>query len=342
MQPYFKRSSALQGAMAHVEAGLVGAVMAAASRLSVERASDFGDWLGRTLAARMRKDQNVRGNLAVAFPDRDLDWIAATAVGIWGQIGRSLAEFPHLPRITGPELRDRFELVTHVPLTRLARARTGCVFAAPHQANWNLPAVGGALGGFPLSVVHADLKNPALDRLLASYRDRMPCGFIPVAQTVKRTMAELMAGRHVGLFIDHRIDDGELVPFFGHPAPTTTIAARIAAKLDTAVIPARLERLPGVRFRLTLEEPIRPPSGARDLREAAFETTSRVNARFEAWIRERPTDWCCVKRRWPKEVTEVARLKTGLISALGDVYRTSAEPASPRLSNRASSAHLEG
>jgi lauroyl/myristoyl acyltransferase len=26
----------------------------------------------------------------------------------------------------------------------------------------------------------------------------------------------------------------------------------------------------------------------------------RASARFEGWIRERPEDWLCAKRRWPK------------------------------------------
>jgi lauroyl/myristoyl acyltransferase len=29
--------------------------------------------------------------------------------------------------------------------------------------------------------------------------------------------------------------------------------------------------------------------------------TQRVNARFEQWIRERPEQWQCTKRRWPRE-----------------------------------------
>lgn len=331
----------MQSAMAGLEAGLLGAIMAVASRVPVESASDLGHRLGSAVMSRMRKDQNVRGNLAVAFPGRSLDWIADTSRQIWGQIGRSLAEFPHLPRITGPDLHRRFDLESRIPLTEIVGARTGYVFVGVHQANWNLLAAGGALGGFPVSVVTTVQKNDALERLIARYRDAMPCRIIYVSQTVKRTVAELTAGRHVGLFIDHRVDNGEMVPFFGHPAATTTVAARIAAKLDTALVPTRLERLPGVRFRMTFEEPIRAPSGVRDPREAAFDMCVRVNARFEAWIRERPTEWCCIKRRWPKEVTEHARLAAGLITSLGD-YADATEQASTRLSKRRTSAHLEG
>lgn len=341
LKPLFKQSAALQRAMANVEAGLLGGVMAIGARVSVERASDFGYRLGRSVASRMRKDQNVRGNLAVAFPGHSLEWIAATSAEIWGQIGRSLAEFPHLPRITGPDLRRRFDLESRIPLGEIVGARTGYVFVGVHQANWNLLAAGGALGGFPVSVVTTSQNNEALERLIARYRDAMPCGIIYVADTVKRMVSELNAGRHVGLFIDHRVDNGEMVPFFGHPAATTTVAARIAAKLGTAMVPTRLERLPGVRFRLTFEEPVLPPAGVRDPREAAFDMCVRVNARFETWIRERPTEWCCVKRRWPKDVTEHARLAAGLITSLGD-YSEATELKANGLSKRSASSHLDG
>ena len=86
-----------------------------------------------------------------------------------------------------------------------------------------------------------------------------------------------------------------------------------------------------------------PPAqaGLRDPREAAFDMCERVNARFETWISERPTEWCCIKRRWPKDVTEHARLAAGLITSLGD-YSDATETARSRLSKRRTSAHLEG
>lgn len=33
---------------------------------------------------------------------------------------------------------------------------------------------------------------------------------------------------------------------------------------------------------------------------------SRLNDRFAAWIRERPDQWLCIKRRWPKECRRTA------------------------------------
>lgn len=301
-----ERWTALDRGLRGIEAACVAGVLGIAARLPVERASDLGGWIGRSFGPRLRKSANVRANLAVAFPDRDPAWIDRTTGDVWAQIGRTLAEYPHIPTLAGPALRERVELVSHVPPAEL-RGPHGLVFVAAHQANWELLAVAGALADFPLSVVYAEQKNAAVGRLIQRYRGALPCGLITVRDTVRRMMTEIAHGRSVGLLIDQRIDEGEPVPFMGFPAPTSTIAARIAAKLDTAVVPTRLERLPGVRFRLTLGRPIRRDPAHRDPRHAAFAMTERVNAAFARWILERPADWCCVKRRWPKEVMESAK-----------------------------------
>ena len=40
--------------------------------------------------------------------------------------------------------------------------------------------------------------------------------------------------------------------------------------------------------------------GPGDTRAKARRLMCRVNETFEQWIRERPEDWFCLKRGWPK------------------------------------------
>ena len=79
-----------------------------------------------------------------------------------------------------------------------------------------------------------------------------------------------------------------------------TVPARIAAKLGAGLVPTRVERLDGVRFRLTVYEPIYADPQITDVRAAARRMTEQVHAHFEQWIRERPEQWVCAKRRWDK------------------------------------------
>ncbi len=295
-----------------IETASVAAVFALAQRLSPEQASALGGALVARIGPRLRKHRLIERNLAIAFPDRDAAWRRATAREVWRHIGRTLGEYPHIPRITGRERADRFEFRATFPLSEIRSSRRGFVLVGMHAANWNLHAVAGALAGFPLDVVYATQKNASLERLVARYRDTMPCGFVHVRDTVRRGLAGLAARRSLGLFVDHRIDTGEPVTFFGHPAPTTIVPARLADRVDTGLVPVRLERLEGVRFRLTLEDPVRPDRALRDPRDRAVEMMERVHRAFERWVRERPDEWFCVKRRWPKPLF---RATDGVVAA---------------------------
>ena len=56
------------------------------------------------------------------------------------------------------------------------------------------------------------------------------------------------------------------------------------------------------RFRLTVHEPVPPdPAHATD-RDRARQMMRDLNRLFEQWIRERPEQWLCLKRAWPKNV----------------------------------------
>lgn len=297
------RYPAVARGLGHTESGLLSGLLGASGLLPIERASDLGAIVGRMVGRSVRKNQQVKANLRMLFPEASDEFIAKTAMGVWAQIGRVVAEYPHLQTIIREQ---RVELVLHCDPDTLKRGK-GFMFAAMHQANWNLPLLGGILGGFPLSAIYQEQKNKGVERLVAKWRDAMPCPLIPVEQTVKRSIEEIRAGRNVGLFVDHRIDEGELVPFGPQPAPTTIVPARIVAKLGSGLIPARLERLPGVRFRLSLYEPVMAPPGIDDPKDVAVAMMTEVNKQFVSWIREQPEDWCtAVKLRWSKPVIKDA------------------------------------
>jgi KDO2-lipid IV(A) lauroyltransferase len=112
----------------------------------------------------------------------------------------------------------------------------------------------------------------------------------------------MKAGETVGLLVDNRYEDGVDIPFFGHDRPTLVSPARLAVRFDVAVVPVRTERLGGANFRITVYNPIVIDDEPGDNRVKAKRLMGRVNETFEQWIRERPEDWFCLKRGWPKQL----------------------------------------
>jgi Kdo2-lipid IVA lauroyltransferase/acyltransferase len=98
--------------------------------------------------------------------------------------------------------------------------------------------------------------------------------------------------------MDQRSAGGEAIPLLGRPAVTSLGPAKLVLRYDLPLIPARVERLRGARFAVTVHQPILPaPSLGGG--EAARRMTEQVNELFGAWIRAAPEQWLCVRRRWP-------------------------------------------
>jgi KDO2-lipid IV(A) lauroyltransferase len=78
---------------------------------------------------------------------------------------------------------------------------------------------------------------------------------------------------------------------------TTPAPASFARRMRVPIVAGRADRLRGAHFRITA---YRVEQAETDDRRAdVAETTRRINALFEGWIRERPDLWFWVHRRWP-------------------------------------------
>jgi KDO2-lipid IV(A) lauroyltransferase len=100
------------------------------------------------------------------------------------------------------------------------------------------------------------------------------------------------------MLTDQKMNDGIPVPFFGRPAMTAPALAVLALRFDCVVLPARVERLGGAHFRLTVFPPLALPRSGDSHADAAA-LMAQVNAILESWVRDRPQEWFWVHRRWP-------------------------------------------
>jgi KDO2-lipid IV(A) lauroyltransferase len=298
VQRLLRRAPSLRRAVWTFEAAVLGAVFVLLGWLSPDRASALGRAVGRRIGPRLRKHRHVRENLRTALPDRSPAEIDALAREVWGNFGAVLGEFPHLDRLWRER---RIEPIVKGELTPLSHPPIPVVFVTAHLANWELTALTADRLGVPLAVVYAEDSNPSVDRLIRRRRSELGCDLISRDGGIRALLRTLSAGRSVGLVVDTRQDGGEAIPFFGVDAPTSTVPARLALRHEVDLVPVRVERTgPGARFRVTFGEALRPTDFAGDPREQARAMTRALHARFEGWIRERPEEWLCTKRRWPK------------------------------------------
>jgi KDO2-lipid IV(A) lauroyltransferase len=257
-------------------------------------ASAVGGRVARLLGPALGVSERARRNLRRVFPELTPLQIERIVREMWDNLGRTASEYPHLSQIAG-----RAEVIGGEHVARaLARSRP-IVFFTAHLGNWELaPAIAARLGA-PLHLIYRPLRNRALDALMRRLRGRASvAGMIPRGRTGARQAVRLLAhGEHLGLLLDQKVSRGLASRFLGHDAVTTRSLAHLALRFDCSVLPARVERLDGTRFRLTVHPPIEPVRGASRT-ENMRAITARANALMEDWIRQRPEQWLWLHRRW--------------------------------------------
>ncbi len=289
--PFRRMKNAVHAMLAHLLVFLV-------RLLPLDQASGFGGWLGRTIGPLFRVARVARHNLAQAFPEKTATEIDAILCGMWDNLGRYVFEFPHLEHIgfSGPDARVEIIGAEHCDALR-DDDRAG-LFISAHMANWELASRSITSRGVRLHGIYRAPNNPMMESLFTKQNqggELLPKG----AKGAKRALQLLKAGEHLGILIDQKMNDGIAVPFFGRDAMTAPAVAQFAYRYDCPIVPVRVERLGGARFRITYHAPMALPDTG-DRHADILQAMTDMNAQLESWIRERPEQWFWVHRRWPE------------------------------------------
>ena len=290
-----------------VEGGLAGVIMRLFRSMSPDRASAMGSRLLRTLGPRLDKSRIIWRNLELAFPEKSQSEIEALVTAIWGNLGAVMAEYPHMGNICFGEPESRLEIIYRGNAKLVKQNRRPAVFVTAHLANWEISAGAAVWQGIPLSVIYTPIQNPYFNRSLSRWRDELRCGMIRREGAVRQLIKELKKGVSVGLLVDQRVDAGEPVPFFGRKMKTSITPAQLALRFNAALIPVQVQRREGARFRIIFHEPVVADDGNLNEDQKILQMTHEINAIFESWIRERPHEWFCSKRRWDKDLYRSVR-----------------------------------
>jgi len=268
--------------------------------LGVERASALGGWLLRTLGPRTGTQKTVMRNLRIAFPDMDPAERERLALDQWEQTGRAFAETAVMDRLVA---EDRIEVVGLERLHAIRDSGRPVVFAGGHFANIETLAATIVGAGVPCQITYRAANNPYVDTQIIAARARYGVKlFAPKGgDGARELLAGMARGESVALMNDQKFSEGPEAIFFGQPVNAAPGPSRLALRFGTVLQPMSTERLPGVRFRVTVYEPIvleKTGDRSADIARGVQAITSFIEDR----VRETPVDWFWVHKRWPDRV----------------------------------------
>jgi KDO2-lipid IV(A) lauroyltransferase len=259
------------------------ALMRLAARAPLRMLHAAGVALGWLVYCSLAYRRDLRRNLALAGYEGNRR-VRHAAIG---EAGKMVVEAPKIvlgPREETLALVRAFEGREHIAQARAAGK--GIVYLTPHFGCFEL--AGQALNELgPITVLYRPPKIAWLGTLLEQRRQRSDGRMAAADMGGVRALLGALKRREAILVLPDQVPgqgEGAWTEFFGKPAYTMTLAARLAERADSVCLIVTCERLPaGKGFAMH----VRPLPSAL----AGESTARRINRALEETIRARPEQY---------------------------------------------------
>jgi len=293
MAKHGKLQTSLEYAAARIILSVVGALP---FRQSIRLGRFFG-LIAYLVASELRRTGEI--NLKLAFPQKTSEERRQLLKGCFESLGRALGVFSHFA--DPPEsILSALEPSGIEHLDQVKASGRGAILFTAHLGAWELTSYGLSLLGHPVSFLVRPIDNPKIEEIVDRYRTRTGNKTLDKFSAARSMVKTLRSGEFLGLLIDLNAleDEAIFVNFFGGPASTNFMTAKLALRSDVPIIPvfAPWDKT-RQKFLLQVNEPVefeRSGDEEADVREL----TTRLTQHFEDQIRRYPDQWLWIHKRW--------------------------------------------
>ena len=239
-------------------------------------------------------------NLKMAFPEMTRSERKRLLRDSIVNLGRHMGEFSRVSSVTPETLRKIVDCEGLENLdAALARGR-GVIMITGHLGAWEMGTFALSAFGYPFDFLVRRIENPAIERLIEETRTRFGNRTIDKRGAARSMLATLRKGGLLGLLVDINVvrDKGIFVDFFGVPASTTFMAAKLALRTGAPILPVFApweERRR--RFVISIGAPLTIERSG-DEREDIRQLTSNFTKIVEDCVRRHPDQWLWIHKRW--------------------------------------------
>ena len=278
-------------------------VLAGFGLLPAPVAMRLGRGMGK-LAYTIARDLRRTGatNLKLAFPEKTDAEREELLRQCFDNLGRLLGFFSQFPSRSREELK---QLVAPEGLENLEAAKQAhgqkLILFTGHLGAWELTSFGLALFGHPFTFLVRRLDNPRIEQLVDRVRIRFGNQTIDKMSAARSMLKILRSGETpLGLLPDlNTLDDEAIfIDFFGVPAATTFIVAKLALRTDTPIIPVFAPWCEQKQKYMLIVEPPVTFERTDDEEENVRRLTINLTQSLENQIRKHPGQWLWIHKRW--------------------------------------------
>lgn len=260
-----------------------------------------GSTLGRGgyyFSGRLRR--TGQRNLELAFPEMSQKDRRRLLRGCFENLGRLLGVFSQFATADTQTLQSLIDCEGLEHIDAAHEGGRGVILFTGHVGAWELTSFALSLFGYPLSFLVRRIDNPKIEKLVDERRERLGNRTIDKRSAAREMLLILQGGGTLGILVDlNTLDrEGIFVDFFGVPASTTFMLAKLALRTEAAVLPVFAPWDPKRRrFLLKIGEPLSVARSGDD-EDDVRRLTQLFTGVVEKYVRSYPDQWLWIHRRW--------------------------------------------
>lgn len=287
----------------------------------VETNLRFACFLGRLLWKYYHRGrQRALDNLRASFPEKSEAWIWKTGRRSFEHIVMLTMDVLFTPRLVRKynwREYSRYKNVEHAKW--LMQERKGLLMVAGHYSNFEITGYLMGLFGFDLYSIARPLDNKYLNRFLYGVRKRRGQKIIDKKGAAKLMPQITAQGSTLGFIADQDAGKkGIFVDFFGRKASTYKSIGLVALTYNLPIVVGYSRRV-GNRFffEIGVTRIIFPHEWAEQDDPLTWVTAEYTKA-IETFVREDPTQYWWLHRRWKTRPKEERRRAAAEAASVGD------------------------
>jgi Kdo2-lipid IVA lauroyltransferase/acyltransferase len=157
-----------------IEASVVRLGFALFRALPLDVASSLGGSTARRIGPLLSISRGAERRLRRALPEIDAQEGRRVIAGMWENLGRGVAESPHLGDFDIHAPGGRVTIIGGDYIRQLRDDGVGCIFFSAHFGNWELLPIIAGQSGIPLTYVYREANNPAVEAIFRKARVSHP------------------------------------------------------------------------------------------------------------------------------------------------------------------------
>ncbi|MDY6972155.1 MAG: hypothetical protein SV775_07480 [Thermodesulfobacteriota bacterium] len=244
----------------------------------------------------------VRRNLQFIHPEWSEERVLKLSNRVFQNMGVTFLEICQMTHYSREDILRRVRIRGEENLLNATRHPNGVILISAHLGNWEMaPLFTSCYLQKPIVSVAKQLHPKTLDRWILGRRTRFGNMILDKKGALPGMARTLREGGALGILIDQetRRSEGAEVIFLDRTVIATPVAALLARRYDSPVLPAFCVRQTDSRLTLIVEPPLMLQK-THDPQADLQANTQIMTYAIEKAVREYPEQWLWFHKRWKR------------------------------------------